>query len=110
MYLLIQKLPIPTPHPQAFPGIRLEFFSLQWKFGNLSSGALDFRVKILVSITSRRFCNSFHIVHNMHHDHGSLLLYSLFCWGIREPLEKPVNGVKCKLSEMNNFIELNKHL
>lgn len=54
MYLLIQKLPIPTPHPQAFLGIRLEFFSLQWKFGNLSSGALDFWVKILVSITSKR--------------------------------------------------------
>ena len=67
-------------------------------------------------------------VQRVHHVQGlltSLLLYSLLCWSIREPLKLRVNGhnivgqqlpplrpfarslkepVKCGLSEMNNVI------
>ena len=41
------------------------------------------------------------------HRLGSLLLYPLFCWSIREPLKKTV---KCGLSGINNyyFIAMNK--
>ena len=110
MYLLIPKLPIPTPRPPppSIPRHLTGVFLLTveiWKFVQWGIGLLGEN-----SGQHHKQKDSFHIVHNMHHDHGSLLLYSLFCWGIREPLEKPVNGVKCKLSEMNNFIELNKHL
>ena len=44
-------------------------------------------------------------IQHVHHIHGSLLLYSLFCWSIWEPLKKPV---QCGLSRINNFLKIKK--
>ena len=44
-------------------------------------------------------------IQHVHHLHGSLLLYSLFCRSIWEPLKKPV---QCGLSRINNFLKIKK--
>ena len=92
-----------TAHPSFHPW--LKFCSVQWRIWpnwGSPSRAFDFRVGgrkriLLLFPHSAWLCTAFTT--------GSLLLYSLFCWSICEPLKKPV---KCGLSGMNNFTEINK--
>ena len=105
MYQSIPNPPILTGH---IPGIWLDFYFCS--VGNLIQnepllvGHLTFVSKRWSALQAKGFRNFFRIQH-VHRVHGSLLLYSLFCWNFWEPLKKPV---KCGLSAMNNFIKMKK--
>ena len=52
---------------------------------------LTFELKGWSASEAKGFCNSFCIQH-MHRINRSLLLYTLFCWSIWEPLKKPLKA------------------
>ena len=81
-----------TAHPWAYPGIWLEFLCTQWGNWPISEaclgGHLTFMSKCWSASQTKGFHNSF--IQHVHCIHESLLLNSLFCWSIWEPLKKPV--------------------
>ena len=64
------------------------------------SQALTFISKCWSALQAKGFCNFFCMKRCIQR---SLLLYSLICWSIWEPLKKPI---KCWLCGMNNFEDI----
>ena len=81
-----------TAHPWTYPGIWLEFLSAQWgnwpKTEACLGGHLTFMSKCWSASQTKGFHNSF--IQHVHCIHESLLLNSLFCWSIWEPLKSPL--------------------
>ena len=74
----------------------------RWGETLISCGYLPVKPKTAPGGRGRKgFHNSFLIQHAQR-VHGSLFIYSLFCWGIWELLKKPV---KWGLSGMNSFLK-----
>ena len=96
--------PPPSPNP-AFDWSFAPYALVQWgiwpKLRPAQSGAFDFRVKSLdfVILSAFSMCTLFTV--------NCSYIYSLFCWSIWDPLEKPI---KCGLSQMSNVNEINKPL